>query len=193
MRFILILLAAFTLSLSSCNSPKTTAQFYHAHKHKEGVTNFKVPGWLMWMGGGIARGFVHDEQARAGLKMAKKIKKIRLMVAEGYNPIAAGEINTFVNHIRANGYNDLLFVRSDDGTAVHLLAREKKDKLNNLVLMVSEEDEFVYFDIKTRITYDGLNELIEAVMDKDKAPETEAPEPPAEAEEEIIAKKIPQV
>ena len=174
----------------SCGSPKTTAQFYHTHKHKEGVTNFKVPGWLIWVGGGIAQGFVSEPDARAALKLARKVKKLRLMVAEDYNPITTAEVNDFISNIRSNGFDDLIYVKDAEST-VHILSREKKDKLRNLVILVTDEEEFVFMDMKSRLKYEDLSEFVNTIL-SGKEPEPE--EQPAEGEESepIVAKKIPQ-
>ena len=193
MRFLIAIFALF--ALSSCNSPKTTAQFYHAHKHKEGVTNFKVPGWLVWMGGGIAQGFVQDPDTKAALRLARKVKKLRFMATEDYNPITTAEVNEFVNHIRGNGFEDLIMVREGSST-VHILSREKKEKLRNLVILVNDEEEFVFMDMKSRLKYEDLSELVNTILKAENMKteeEQKQEEQPAESgEQPVVAKKEPR-
>ena len=191
MRFLIAILALFTMS--SCSSPKTTAQFYHTHKYKEGVTHFKMPGWLVWMGGGIAQGFVQDPEAKAGLRLARKVKKLRFLATEDYNPITAAEVNDFVGNIRSNGFEDLLMVKEGSST-VHILSREKKEKLRNLVILVNDEEEFVYMDMKSRIKYEDLSELVNTILKSENMKkEQDEEEQPAEANEEpVVAKKAPR-
>ena len=193
MRISIVLLALF--SLFSCSSPKTTAQFYHTHKHKEGVSNFKMPGWLVWIGGGIAQGLVQDPEARAGLRLARKVKKLRFMATEDYNPITTAEVSDFVNNIRSAGYEDLLVVKEGSST-VHILSREKKEKLKNLVILVNDEEEFVYMDMKSRLKYEDLSELVNTILKAENMKTAEEKEEqPAESggeEEQVEAKKAPR-
>ena len=179
--------------MSSCSSPKTTAQFYHTHKYKEGVTHFKMPGWLVWMGGGIPQGFVQDPEAKAGLRLARKVKKLRFLATEDYNPITAAEVNDFVGNIRSNGFEDLLMVKEGSST-VHILSREKKEKLRNLVILVNDEEEFVFMDMKSRIKYEDLSELVNTILKSENMKkEQDEEEQPAEANEEpVVAKKAPR-
>lgn len=193
MRISIVLLALF--SLFSCSSPKTTAQFYHTHKHKEGVSNFKMPGWLVWIGGGIAQGLVQDPEARAGLRLARKVKKLRFMATEDYNPITTAEVSDFVNNIRSAGYEDLLQVK-EGGSTVHILSREKKEKLKNLVILVNDEEEFVFMDMKSRLKYEDLSELVNTILKAENMKTAEEKEEqPAESggeEEQVEAKKAPR-
>ncbi|MCB0593019.1 MAG: DUF4252 domain-containing protein [Lewinellaceae bacterium] len=193
MRISIVLLALF--SLFSCSSPKTTAQFYHTHKHKEGVSNFKMPGWLVWIGGGIAQGLVQDPEARAGLRLARKVKKLRFMATEDYNPITTAEVSDFVNNIRSAGYEDLLQVK-EGGSTVHILSREKKEKLKNLVILVNDEEEFVFMDMKSRLKYEDLSELVNTILKAENMKteeEQKQEEQPAESgEQPVVAKKEPR-
>lgn len=190
MRISLAILILFAIGLSSCGTPKTTAQFYHTHKHKEGVTNFKMPGWLIWIGGGIAQSAVQDPNAKAGLRLARKVKKLRFMATEGDNPITAAEVSDFITNIRSTGYEDLLIVQ-DGSSTVHMLSREKKEKLKNLVILVNDEEEFVFMDMKSRLKYEDLTGLANSFL-KNKEEEKPAEEPAEEQNEPVMAEKKPR-
>lgn len=193
MRISIAILILLAVSLSSCGSPKTAARFYHTHKHKEGVTNFKVPGWLIWMGGGIAQSAVKDPEAKAGLRLARKVKKLRFMATEDDNPITAAEVGDFITNIRSTGYEDLLSVREGRST-VHILSREKKEKLKNLLILVNDEEEFVFMDMKSRLKYEDLTDLANTILKSKEAAEQEQSEEPAEGREEepVTAEKKPR-
>jgi hypothetical protein len=163
----LVIVTIFALGLSSCSSPKTTAQFYHTHKVKEGVKNFKIPGWLMWLGGGIAKASVKDPDAKVALKLAKKVGKMRILVSEDANVIDNREIMSFIGHAEKRGYEPLIQVR-DGETLVNIMARDKKDKLKNLLIMVSEEDSFVFLDMKSRIKYEEISDLINYFINRER-------------------------
>lgn len=190
-RIIAAIIIAFTISLPSGHAQKTTAQFYHTYKHREGVTNFKMPGWAIWLGGGIAQGFARDETTRASLRMARKVKKIRFLTTEGGSPVSAAEVDAFINNIRTAGYEDLIYVKQD-GATVNIMGREKKEKLKNVVILVNEEDEFVYMDLKSRMNYDDLTDFVNTILN---AKDNEGEQPREDGEGETpptVAEKAPR-
>jgi hypothetical protein len=173
--FILALAVLFSVAFSSCSSPKTTAQFYQSQKRKQGVTNFKLPGWAVWTGAGVARLFVKEPQAKAALKLARKTGKIRFMTTEEAGLISNQDLTRFVGELKQNGYEDLIQIR-ERNTLVNIMARDKKDKLRNLLVMVNEEDSFVFFDIKSRLKYEEIGALIEYFIERDNQEEEQAPQ-----------------
>ncbi|MCO6493249.1 MAG: DUF4252 domain-containing protein [Phaeodactylibacter sp.] len=194
MRFAILILVFFTLSWNPGSAQKPTTLFYHTHKHKEGVTNFKMPGWLIWLSGGIARGFAREPEAKAGLKLARKVKKLRFLVAEDGSPISSAEVNEFITDIHSSGFEDLLVVKEGSST-VHILSREKKEKLKNLVILVNDEEEFVYMDMKSRLKYEDLSELVNTILKAENMKTgEEKEEQPAESREEdpALAEKAPR-
>ncbi len=177
-----LLFCSALLLLASCSSPKTTAQFYQAHKKRPGVTNFQLPGWAVWLTGGIVYNSTKNEETKAALRIARKVGKLRLMASEGARPIPTEQINQFMGNIKQNGYEDLLQVK-DGSSTVNILARDRRNKIRNLLLLVSDEDGFVFIDLKSRIKYDEISDLINFFLNRDKAEEQEetpADEPPAD-------------
>ena len=150
-----------------------------------------MPGWLVWVGGGIAQGLVQDPEARAGLRLARKVKKLRFMATEDYNPITTAEVSDFVNNIRSAGYEDLLQVK-EGGSTVHILSREKKEKLKNLVILVNDEEEFVFMDMKSRLKYEDLSELVNTILKSDNMKKEQEEQPAENEEEPVVAKKAPR-
>lgn len=167
------------LAFTSCSSPKTTAQFYQTYKSQPGVTNFKLPGWVVWLGGGIAYNSVNNEETKTALRFARKVGKIRLMASENGTFLPESELQAFVDNIKDNGYEELIQVESK-GSSVNIMARDRRNKIKNLLLLVRDEDGFVFMDLKTRIRYDEIADLINYMInmgDDEKAEDTE----PAEA------------
>lgn len=177
MRIPILFFFAVAISFTSCSSPKTTAQFYQTYKKQPGVVNFKLPGWVMWLGGGIAYNSIKNEQTKVAVRYARKIGKFRMMASEKGASIPESELNSFVNHIKSNGYEDLLQIDSPDAS-VHIMARDHKDKIKNLLLLVRDEDGFVFLDMKSRIKYSEISDLINYFiqMGEKKEKEEEAKE-----------------
>ena len=156
--FFALVLTSFMIS--SCGTPNSVAGFYQKHKRKDGVRNVKLPGWVIWVGGGLAYNSVKEDEVKELLRFAKKIKKMRFMLAEEASAISAEDINSFVKEIKKNQYEDLLFVQ-DKGTRVNMLVKNKNDKLKDIVFLVKDdEDQFVFFSMKSSIKVDDIADLI---------------------------------
>lgn len=164
MKTLLLSLGLLLISATIVQAQRPAAEFYRQNKHLEGVRNFKIPGWLVWFGSGIAYDMVKDEDAKVALKLARKVKKMRFMIAEDQNPIPTASVNNFVSESRRSGYTDLIYVR-DGATTVNVMGRIKKnDKFKDLVFMVQENDEFVFFHMKSNIKMKDLSEMINHFM-----------------------------
>jgi len=155
-----------SLLLTSCGAPKTTAQFYQTHKSRPGVTNFKLPGWLVWLGGGITYNSIKDEDTKAALRVARKVGKMRLMASENTGVIPQAEVEAFLGDIKQTGYDDLIYVKHES-SIVNVMVRDNKSKIRNVLLMVHDQDGFVFLDLKTRIKYDEISDLINYFLKKE--------------------------
>jgi hypothetical protein len=155
----LFLFALLPILLSSCGSTKTINEFYRKHKKEEGVSNFSLPGWLVWIGTGMAYHSVRDKEVRRGLKLAKKVKSLQFLQSEGEYSIPKAEIQEFVSTLRTQAFEDLLFIR-DGQTNVNVMVRDTEKKLKNILIFVEEEDEFTFFSMRSRLKYKDLSEYI---------------------------------
>lgn len=161
----LIFIIMFVIIGQFAYAQRPAVEFYRQHKRLENVRNFKIPGWLIWVGSGIAYDITKNEETKALLKVGRKVKKLRLMIAEDNNPIPAAHISNFVTESRQNGFADLIYVR-DGETTVNIIGKIKKDnKFRELVFLVSENDEFVFFHMKSNIKMKDVQELINTFMD----------------------------
>lgn len=172
MRAFLLFSILAVLALSSCGSPKTSTQFYKAHKKGEGVTNFRLPGWVVWLGAGLAYNSVRDEDAKAALRLARKVGRLQLLAADEAGAIPAEAVNDFLRNSKVQGYEELLSVKSGK-TVVNISARGRRDRIRNLLLLVNDEDGFVFLHLKSRVRTKDINQLIEQLMQLREKPEEE--------------------
>ena len=194
MKNLLICIFLFSFSISAHSQNRSIKNFYHKHKKEEGTRNFVIPGFLIWFGTGIANEMVKDEEAKVFLKFAKKFKTMRFLVQEDNNTISREDYNQLVAGAKKSNYEELISVK-DKGTTVHIMGRGKKDKLKNLLVLVSAEDSFVMMSMKTKIRTKDLNRLINDIMKlekvrkklKKKEEEEKAPPPPTEKKKPIRA------
>lgn len=162
----LLLLPVLSLILSSCGSPRTVGAFYREHKHKEGVRNFTIPGWLIWLGTGLANSVIDDEEAKVALGLAKKVTRLQLMFTEDENPISPTDVRSFVSSIHDNGYEDLVYVR-DQETSVNIILKERKDKLRHLVILVNDDEDFFFINMRTNIRVSDIAKVTNYFLKKE--------------------------
>lgn len=141
------------------------ADFYRQNKRLEGVRNFKIPGWLVYFGTGISYDIIKNEETKEILQLARKIGKMRIMIAEDTNPIPVAAVNNLVADSRSSGFEDLVFVR-DGETTVSIMGKIKKDKFKRLMILVNDDADFVFFEMKSRIRVKDITELINIATKK---------------------------
>jgi hypothetical protein len=162
--FLLTVVAAFFLS--SCGSPAPVSSFYQEHKGKEGVRNMTIPGWLLYIGTGLAYNMVHEEEARMALRFGKKVKRLQFMIAEDHNPISSADIDAFIHRIRQDDFEDLIYVR-DEHTRVNVFVREKNAKLKHLIFLINDQSDFVFLNIRSNIKIQDIVDLVNYYMEKE--------------------------
>lgn len=170
MRNLLPLIFLFSFSISAISQNSCIKKFYHEHKKEEGIRNFMIPGFLIWFSTGIANEIVDGEEAKTFLKFAKKFKTIRLLVQNDHNSISKVDYNQLIFDAKKGNYEELIYVK-EKGKTFHIMGREKKDKLKNLLILVSSEDTFVMMSMKTKIKIKDLNSLINDLMKLEKVRE----------------------
>ena len=142
-------------------------EFYRKYKvSDEENTHLTLPGWVVKLGVGIAKGQAEDKDEKQALAMGKKIGKVRILTFEDSNPVSKKDLERLTEGVRKERFEDLVMVR-DEGTNVHLMIREKREKIKNLLILVSEDDSFTLVSLKTKIRYNEIEDLINKAMEKD--------------------------
>lgn len=157
--FISAIVVSFCLNLG-IGQTRITNSFYNKYKQYEDVTNVSVPGWLISLGASIGAKFVEDDEERLALDVAKKIEKVNIIVMENENVVPDADREKFIRDLkRFDHFEPFISVRDKD-TKVNFMVRESNDIIKNLIIIVSEEKQFVMVSVKANITLEQLNELI---------------------------------
>ncbi|MFK7807244.1 MAG: DUF4252 domain-containing protein [Saprospiraceae bacterium] len=162
---VLIAVILFPL-LAAAQSPSIN-QFYRKHKRDDGAINATLPGWVIKLGVGIARPFVDDEEIKVGLRMTRKVRKAKFLVMEEESRISQGEYMQLVRAVKKDRYEELVQIR-DEGENVAIFAREKKDYISRLLILVREEDSFVLLSLKTKLKPKHINKAINDILELQK-------------------------
>lgn len=156
--------------------------FYQDFKRTKGVMNLSVPGWLVWVGGGLAYNSVNDPEAKAILKLAKKLKRVRFLHSEDADRIPAAAFTGLNYQLDQSGYESLVEVREGD-TRVTLSGKIQGDKFRKLIVLVKDGDEMVFLQAKSNIKIQHITRLIQELRALDKK---------EESDQKKKIKKIPQ-
>ena len=144
------IIALFCVSLSA--QTLEISNLYYNYKGEDGVVTMRIPGFVMRLAGSIA------DLEREEKQLLRSMKSLHLVVIEDTD--LNREVN-FVEHVDLhnlrNGYHLLLQVK-DGKEDVAILAREKKGRIKDLVVLVGG-DENVMVHIKGRMDADLLGSL----------------------------------
>lgn len=156
---LLLTLAALSGSLAAQSS---VGEFYQKFKKQEEVTNFKLPGWLVWIGTGLVYNSIRDEEARAWLRLSRKMGKISLMKSENSNSITGEDLSSFVGGLKANGgFEDLIYVRNENTDLNFMIREGSKGRLKELLVIGNDDGGTFFLSAKTRLRMKDINELLE--------------------------------
>ncbi len=183
-----IFLFLASIFLVSCGTPASVKNFYRQHKRGEEVTKMNIPGWLIWLGTGIANEIVKEEEVKLGLSLAKKVRNLRFLTDESGGQVSPEHVSRLVSNVKKHSYEDLIYVR-EEAMTVNFMIRGKEDKIKNLLILVNDDNELVMVSMKTNLTIKDLSQVINSFQDdiKKKMKKEEKNPPPKEEK-----KKIPQ-
>lgn len=167
MRIFITLILAISFTISAQAQTRSINSFYNKYRFKKDVFNASIPGWLVRMGVGIGKTYTDDvDGAHAAMDMAKKVRKLKLMVMEDMNLVKSKDFKKLIHGVRKDGFEELMTVR-DEGTKINIFIREKKDEIRNMLILVNEPEEFMMLSLKTKLTMDEVNEFIQEMSEMD--------------------------
>ena len=147
-----------TFALSFClvfSALCTQAQdygLYWKYKDYDGIS-LTVPSVAI----GIGSWFVDEKEDRV---LLRKINKVRLLVFEDYSPVTKKDLKKFDRKAKRKHLDDLVYVR-EGKTHVRIMAKERKNAIRKVVVLVQSPDEFVLVSVKGRLRWDDINRVIE--------------------------------
>ncbi len=161
MRILLLALGFFVLS-NKVVAQNSVAEFYQKFKKQDQVTNFKLPGWLVWIGTGLVYNSIRDEETLTWLRLARKMGKIRLLQSENSNSITPTDLSNFVNSLKSNNaYSDLIYVRDEDSDLNIMIREGSSGRLKELLIVGSTDGETIMVSSKTRLRMKDLSEVLD--------------------------------
>jgi Domain of unknown function (DUF4252) len=170
-------------------SQKSINKFYHKYKRADNTVNFTLPGFVLGLGASIGRKHIdkEDKKALMALEFTKAIKSIRFLVMEETNLVSQKDYNNLIEDLKTKDKISELITVREGNTRVNIMVRDKRKHISNLLIIVSEEDEFVMISVKTKLKYKDLNKFLKEIMKSDEKIKVVPDEP-----EKAVKKVIPR-
>lgn len=147
----LLLICSLLVFSYTTFAQQSVKKFYNKYKHKEEVTSVKVQGWMIKS----VLAFVEDFE---GDDIVKKVTKLRVLTMENGNLVSAKDLNELVKDAKSESYEDLMTIR-DGSTNVRFMIKENDKKIKNLLVLVSESDEFVLISLECNLKWKDLKNI----------------------------------
>ncbi|MDR2206417.1 MAG: DUF4252 domain-containing protein [Flavobacteriaceae bacterium] len=119
-------------------------------------TSVNVPVWLAKPF--VAKALREDGESEEVIALIKKIKKIRVLTVENGDKKMLADFSKYLNQ---NQYEDWVTV-VHDGNKVNIQVLQDGEKINKLMLLVSENHQFVFVDIKGKFTAEDISNVVNA-------------------------------
>lgn len=147
----ILLICSLLVFCSSIFAQQSVKKFYNKYKHEEDVTSVKVQGWMIK----TVLAFVEDFE---GEDIVKKVTKLRVLTMENENLVSTKDFNELVKDAKSESFEDLMTIR--DGTMnVRFMIKENEKKIKNLLVLVSESDEFILISLECNLRWKDLKNI----------------------------------
>ena len=167
MKSILLALMLLLLPAMAFSQTRTLNKFYRQHKSEKGVQNAKVPGWLIRMGGKIARNNVDGKQEKMAMDLLKKFGSVRFMYAEDGPKIKQDDVRNLRKNLLKENFDDLIMIRQGQ-MDVQIMVQELDGVIENLLVFYNnpEDGEMAFISAKANISLEALSNMIKAGMEE---------------------------
>jgi len=161
---LMMLLGFFLIPEHSFGQLDNSNKLFRKYKSKNSDLSLKLtlPGWLIKVGASIAVIAVDDPQEKEALRLLKKVKRMRLLIMENGTQLDDQYVASIFSRMRQNRYEDLIYARSQ-GVRINALIREDRGIIKNLFILIREDNEAVLVSMKTKLTLDQINKVLNMV------------------------------
>jgi hypothetical protein len=148
---ILVVLVLFS-SCAATKKPVGYKDFYKANKNKENVVSFGLPTGLIGL-------FIDKKEDKELKEFLKNVDKLRFFIADDSTKVLYPVLEKFLPE---ELYKDYMVI-NDGGNKVVFKAREGKNSIEEIIMLVEEESSFVVMSIEGEFTYKDLSKFAKTV------------------------------
>jgi uncharacterized protein DUF4252 len=144
-----LILLMFVAFLSSCATNTSFNSFYQK--------NQKDADFSLGLNASLIKPFLSGEDYEDVKPLLKKAKHVRILVfSENYEEKSA----KFDKFIKKSDFEKMIKVKEDDNQ-IGFFTLEDRNKIKEMVLKIRSDEELILLGLKTNITPDDLNKLVQ--------------------------------
>lgn len=148
-----IYLLGFVLCLFSLDLSAQDFGLYWKYKDYDGAIALTAPRWVIHAGSWFAG-------EKAERKLIRKVRKARVLVFEDQDsPVTKRDVEKFSRKAGKRGLESMLSVREKQ-TRVEVWAKERRNKLRKIVILVREPETFALVSLRTKLSIDEIGALL---------------------------------
>lgn len=151
----ILVISLFLTSFLACGNSQETnnnfTEFYHTYKNADGVVAFELPMFLVKM--------VIDNDEEELEHFIKKTDDIRFFISEKGNRAL---FHQFENHLPKDIYHDLMIIK-DGSSTVTFKIRERKNRIREILMTVTEDSAFVVISFTGNFTIEDAKKLTKSI------------------------------
>lgn len=141
------------LTLLGINANAQDRGLYWKYKDYDGAIALSVPRWVIHAGSW----FVEEKTDR---KLIRKVRKMRVLVFEDQlSPVTKGDVEKFSRKARKRHLESMMSIREQQ-TRVEVWAKERRNKLRKVVILVREPETFALVSFRTKMHMDEIGQLL---------------------------------
>ena len=145
----LMFAAMAVLMLNSCATNTSFNSFYQDHQ--------KDSDFSLGLNSSLIASFLPDEDMEDIKPLLKKAKHVRILV---FSEEASDKSRQFDKFINRSKFDKVIKVK-DDGDNIAFFTLEDKKKIKEVVLEISSDDDLVLLGLKTNLTHDDLDNILQ--------------------------------
>lgn len=162
---LIIVLLALLFPILAAGQNKPLNKFYRQQKHQEGVKNMKLPGWVIRIGGKIARSKAENDTEKEALGLMRHFGKVKFMYSEEGGQIPAEKVSQLRQDLLKNNFDDLIMIRSE-GTNLQIMVKENGDIIENVMMIFNDSNsgEMFFLSAKANLSLKELSKILQKEM-----------------------------
>ena len=137
------------LMLSSCATNTSFNSFYQDHQ--------KDSDFSLGLNSSLIASFLPDEDMEDIKPLLKKAKHVRILVFSEEATDKSRQFDKFINRSKF----DKVIKLKDDGDNIAFFTLEDNKKIKEVVLEISSDDDLVLLGLKTNLTHDDLDNILQ--------------------------------
>ena len=145
------------------------SNFYEKYKYEENTTKISLPGWIVRFGAWIGRKAADDEETKEALKLAKKIRFLRVLQIEDSNPVSTKDVKCLTKKLKRRQFEPLLFIR-EGSMRTQIMVKERHGRIRNFFLLSQDDESFTMVSLKLRLHVNDINKVIQMLNEDHDIP-----------------------